>query len=78
MSCCNTRAWPNSQELACGLLKQDSLRVNQACRANSLAIQTETRAPSPAASTTRTRQRPVQLRTAQRRDIPGRREIQRL
>lgn len=60
--------WPNSQELACGLLKQDSLCVSQACRARSFSIQSASRAPRPAASADRTWQ--VQLRAAaERKDI---------
>lgn len=38
--------WPKSQESAGGLLKQDSLCAYQACRTNSLAVQTATKAPT--------------------------------
>lgn len=54
--------WPKSQELACGLLKQDSLCVSQACRARSFSVQSASRAPRPVASADRSWQ--VQLRAA--------------
>lgn len=65
--------WPKSQEFACGLLKQDNLCVYQACRTNSFAVQTATTVPNPAATTYRTWERPIQLRTSER--APWRRDI---
>lgn len=58
--------WPSSQDFAWGLLKQDNLCVYQACRTKSLAVQTATTAPSPAATTDRTSARPIQLRKSER------------
>lgn len=46
--------WPKIQEFAGGLLKQDSLCMNQACRTNNLAVQAATTAASPVPTTNRT------------------------
>ena len=74
--------WPKSQDFACGLLKQDILCVNQACRTSSFTVQTASTDPSAVATMDTTWQRPVQLRMRQRMpqssDIPEDRDIFRL
>lgn len=67
-----------SQEFACGLLKQESLCVYQACRTSSFTVQTATTATSPVPSRYRIWHSPAQLstweRTPQRRDMLGQNE----
>ena len=58
--------WPISQESACGLLKPDSLCVNQAWRANNFTVHTAATATSPVPAAHRIWQRPAQLRTLER------------